>query len=459
MAENTNSVNFSDLVLKGESLQTPKKTAKKAAVPTFECVACSGADFVVKRSTPSASRLLVMLVSQSQFYIKVEKNGEILPLTEKTLESFFQGLGERRVHIGCSWLESFTNDKKSRAALIQTINIDGFKLAATCGLLNFDEIVRRGGRYGLRGIVDIESFAKMSTPLMKHIGETASKLPHHKRRLLTSNVEALAAVYEKYGLDLAREFVDRYVESSAFEAACEERDANLNIISDLLSIVPSRTGIVAYRYRVDQQIRHNTAETVHFQFSKLCDYLFDESAREGFMSLSEWLHNWKDTLLLQLYVGGKITDKYPSNLLTIHQVLSTEVARMQIEVDQVRWSKAEAKMESFDYAPEGAAYLVTHPATPNDMRVEAAAQSNCLSTYIDSVIAGRCMIFFMRKTVDPEGSHLTIEVGSNLVLKQVKARFNREADDDSMKFVEKWCAEKGISMGAYASRARKLAAA
>ena len=67
MAENTNSVNFSDLVLKGESLQAPKKTTKKAAVPTFECIACSGADFVVKRSTPSASRLLVMLVSQSQF--------------------------------------------------------------------------------------------------------------------------------------------------------------------------------------------------------------------------------------------------------------------------------------------------------------------------------------------------------------------------------------------------------
>ena len=458
MAESTNSINFSDLVLKGESVQAPKKASKKAAVPTFECVACSGADFVVKRSTPSASRLLVMLVSQSQFYIKVEKSGEILALTEKTLESFFQGLGERRIHIGCSWLESFTNDKKSRAAFIQTINADGFKFAATCGLLSFEDIVRRGSRYGVRGIVDMESFAKMSAPLMKHIGETASKLPRQKKRLLTSNVEAFTKVCDKYGLDLTREFVNRYVECSAFEAACEERDVSLRLISDLLSIVPSRTGIVAYRYRVDQRIYPN-AETVHFQFSKLCDYLFDESAREGFMSLSEWLQNWKDTLLLQLYVGGKITDKYPSNLLTVHQVLSTEAARMQVEVDQARWAKAEAKMASFDYAPEGATYLVTHPATPNDMRVEAAAQSNCLSSYIDSVIAGRCMIFFMHKAVDPEASHLTIEVSSNLVLKQVKARFNREADDDSMRFVEEWCAEKGISMGAYASRVRKLAAA
>lgn len=455
-----NAIDFGKLVLKGDVTEAVQKTApkKKAAAPVFECIASSGVDFVVKRTTATTSRLLVMLVSQDQYYVKDERTGVIEMLTDKVLESFFQGLGDKCLHIGCSWLEHFSNSKTSREALTTLVRMKGFKQAAICGLVDFGKYFDYRGQFNARAanthINRLSHYAEASMPLMKYIGEVSTRIPHSKKELLDANAEALLAIFKTYGLDRSREFIDRFIGSAAFESADDTREAQLQGLSELLSIIPTRAGIVASRYRVKQHAAYGTP--VSFQFDKLCDYLFDQSAHEGFTSLWDWLVNWKDTLLLQLYVSGKIVDKYPDNLLSAHQILSSEAARMQKAIDEKRWAKAETAMRDFDYAPEGSKYIVIHPTTPDAMRAEAVAQSNCLASYIDRVIEGRTMIFFVRKASDPEKSLLTIEVSSSFELRQVKARFNREADSDAMLFVAQWCREKGISLGAYAGRMAAL---
>ena len=458
-----NTINFGELVLAGDALKGSQKPAaqKKASEPVFKCVASSGADFVIKRTTASTSRLLVMLVSQEQYYIKNERTGEIIPLSLKALNSFFQGFGESKIFVGCSWLEYFTNNKTQRETLAHIVTKRGFKQAATNGLITFDKFFGRYG-YGCGNnpyelMEEIGSYTDTSAALIKYIGETASKLPTQRKQLLTSNIKPLVEVFKVYGLDRARNFIDRFVECSAFVNAEDTRRVDLEPLVDALSIVPTNEGIVAYSYRIEQQA---SGKPVSFQFDKLCDYLFNQSAREGFIDMREWLTDWKDSLLLQLYVSGKIVDKYPSNLLSVHQILSTEAARMKKVIDQTRWNKAEAAMREYDYAPEGSDYFVTHPATPDDMRAEAVAQSNCLSSYVDKVVNGRCMIFFARKASEPNKSLLTIEVStSKMELIQVKARFNHEADDESMSFVARWCEAKGISLGIYEQRVTSLPAA
>lgn len=452
--------NFGELVLKADELEATRPAApkKKAAAPVFECVASSGADFVIKRTTATTSKLLVILVSQEQYYVKDENKGELNALTNKTLSSFFTGFGENAICIGCSWLDCFTNSKSNREGLLTTIKAKGFKQAAMSGLLDFNDFVGYHGfnpSYARRRIEELSSLAEKSSPVVKHVAEVAASVPQSKQRLFTDNFDQFLQVLDVYGLDRTREFINRYAESAFFTEGSDFADAQLYPLSELLSIVPTRKGIEASKYCVRQ---HTYGDPVSFQFASLCDYLFNQSAREGVVSLRDWLTYWKDTLLLQIYVSGKIVDKYPHNLLTSHQILSAEASRMKKIVDEEKWAKAEATMRNYDYAPEGK-YLITHPESPDAMRSEAVAQNNCLSSYIDSVLEGRCMIFFARKASDPEKSFLTIEVNRAGELAQVKARFNREADDDSMRFVAQWCRDKGITLGGYAHRADKLLAA
>ena len=455
----TDKFNFGELVLKADELRESRSASskKKAAAPVFECVASSGADFVIKRTTASTSKLLVVLVSQEQYCVKDERKGELAALTDKALSSFFSGFGESSIHIGCSWLDCFTNNKANRDGLLTMIKVKSFKQVATSGLIDFNDFIGCHGfnsSYAKRRIEELSSLVEKSSPVVKHIAEVATSVPQCKQRLFTDNFDQFLQVLDVYGLDRTREFINRYAENAFFTEGSDLADAQLFPLSELLSIVPTRKGIEANRYCVRQ---HAYGDPVSFQFDKLCDYLFNQSAREGVTSLRDWLTYWKDTLLLQIYLSGKIVDKYPHNLLTTHQILSTEAAHIRKIVDKERWAKADATMRDYDYAPKGK-YLITHPASPEAMREEAVAQNNCLASYIDSVLAGRCMIFFARKANDPEKSFLTIEVNHASELAQVKARFNREADDDSMRFVAQWCREKGISLGGYASRANKLLA-
>ena len=462
----SNTINFGELVLEDGAIVTSQKTTtrkKAAAAPVFECVASSGADFAIRRTTATTSKMLVMLVSQEQYYIKNEKSSELIALSEKSLDSFFQGLGEDSIHIGCSWIAQFNNSKEAREALATIVRVLGFKQAATNGLMSFERHFDRYGNHNWRGateeITNIALHTETCAPLVKHIGAVSAGLNSQQKTFLSRNVCFIMAAFNAYGLDRTRELVDRLVTSAAFASIGSQETrsiANLAALAELLAIVPTRAGITTYTNAVWQEAH---GKPITFQFDKFCGYLFEQSAREGFLDLGSWLLNWKDTLLLQLYVSGKITDKYPANLLTTHQILSTEAAHMKKTIDEEAWRKAEAKMAELDFFPESDDYHIIHPATPQDMRDEAVAQNNCLAGYIGKVLSGHCMIFFARRTDAPNKSLLTIEVSSNLQLMQVKARFNNEADDESMAFVTRWCREKGISLGMYKNRANALMAA
>ncbi len=461
MADTT--INFGDLVLRDSALEVSEKKEAKpkrcANAPVFECVS-SGNDFVIKRTTAKTSRLLVVLVSQEQYYVKDERSGKVEALSESNLESFFQGLGETYLEIGCSWMDSFYNCKGRREILAAMVTANGFKLAASSGMMRFDDISSMSK--ALSEIKKWASYMKKSAPLVRSIADIATELDDAKKEAFLANLNVFFHMFDIYGLDQARKFVERLVKCSAFENSERGYEINVTGLYEILFIVPKREFI---EHRVGGRVRqlglgNAGAERIAFQFEKLCSYLFDQSAREGFSNLSHWIANWRDTLLMQIYVCGKVTDKYPVHLLTAHQILSTEAAHLKKEIDAVKWAEAEAGMQKYDFAPVGTELLITHPATPDDMRAEAVAQSNCLASYIGRVIDGRSMIFFARKAANPEGSFLTIEVDArSMQLAQVKARFNQEASDEAMWFLWRWCDEMGISLGDYEHRVRCLRAA
>lgn len=443
-----------ELVLDGGAEEgQPRHSATRRSVPTFEVVVNSGADFAVRRRCGRSSRLWVMLVSQAQYYIKDERTGEVRRLDDKALASFLAGCGT--LHVGCQWLDHIENEKECRGLLLSTLLRQGFRKAASSGVWRIEDqepvlmAHSRGGQDGL-------ALAAAYLPLAKSAGAKVAQVRGTRESAIRASFPALTEVQEAYGLDCARRLLEAYCESRAKSALPhEEMRALLSIRRDDDGW---NAGVRRAQYVPLGDRPRNRDECVRFDFSRFSRYLLEQSAREGMAcELTEWVAFWRDSLRLQLAVYGKVVDKYPDSLLTTHQRLifaSRDVrARLDIEAQE----EAVRAMSALDRRVEGEPYLVTHPTCVQDMKDEAAMQRNCLVGYIGSVMRGDDIVMFCRRADAPDRSHVTLEVApATMRLVQAKARSNREPDDETMRFLSKWCAEAGVHPGRYAERMRGL---
>lgn len=88
-------------------------------------------------------------------------------------------------------------------------------------------------------------------------------------------------------------------------------------------------------------------------------------------------------------------------------------------------------------------YEIIAPKEMADLFSEGHNMHNCVATYINSVIYGRCKIYFLRRKKDPDKSFGTIEVRRGCLI-QAKGVCNRYLDIDSQVFVRKWCKYKNL---------------
>ena len=70
-----------------------------------------------------------------------------------------------------------------------------------------------------------------------------------------------------------------------------------------------------------------------------------------------------------------------------------------------------------------------------DIKDEAVSQNNCVASYIDEVIDGKCHILFLRKKDKPNESLVTIEVRNNRIV-QAKRRFNEDVTSEDQKAID-----------------------
>lgn len=449
-----------ELVLDGGAEEgQPRHAATRRSAPTFEVVANSGADFAVRRRCGRSSRLWVMLVSQAQYYVKDESTGEVRRLDDKALASFLAGCGT--LHVGCQWLDCAKGGKEWRGLLMEALGSPCFERAATSGLWRLGD-GNNPHLHGIRAQANRERTMRLVAehlPLAKSVGRTAAAAGTRESRVRGS-FPALVAVELAYGLDCARRLLDSYVESGVgAELPADETLA-------LLSVRRTATGSVRRMYHGPSLLALEPAdmrmpepgERLELEFGRFSDYLLSQSVREGMAgNPGEWLSTWRDTLLPQLALYGRAVDKYPDNLLTTHQRLVYASRDVRAKVEEAVLKEATARLASLDRAVEGEPYLVTHPTCAQDMKDEAAMQHNCLVGYIGSVMRGDAIVMFCRRADAPDRSHVTLEVApATMRLVQAKARSNREPDDETMRFLSKWCAEAGVHPGRYAERMRGL---
>lgn len=139
-------------------------------------------------------------------------------------------------------------------------------------------------------------------------------------------------------------------------------------------------------------------------------------------------------------------DKYPRNFLTTHTIACRNYNRLKQQFDE----KSFQNRRNHKYECSFGKYIFIYPKTVDDIKDEAVQQSNCVASYIQSVIDGKCHILFMRLKEDPNKSLVTIEVNNDRIT-QAKGRYNRELTPDEEDIVAKWNAKFAKKKGAIAA--------
>lgn len=126
-------------------------------------------------------------------------------------------------------------------------------------------------------------------------------------------------------------------------------------------------------------------------------------------------------------------EKYPKNFLTVHQITSRNYNRLKRQFNELAFqerynARFERKVDD---------YVFIYPKETQDIKNEAVQQGNCVASYIEDVIAGKCDILFMRKAVTPDISLVTIEVRQNRIV-QAKGKYNRDVTGSELEIIKKY---------------------
>ena len=125
--------------------------------------------------------------------------------------------------------------------------------------------------------------------------------------------------------------------------------------------------------------------------------------------------NLQDTMRMFSNMSDKY-DRYPRNLLTVHQIAIRNFRRLGLQYDAAAFKRQVDPSLAWQYK----GYTVIVPQTPQDIKDEAVQQHNCVASYINDVINGRCQIVFLRYKAEPEKSLVTVEVKGDRVVQALQ---------------------------------------
>lgn len=126
-------------------------------------------------------------------------------------------------------------------------------------------------------------------------------------------------------------------------------------------------------------------------------------------------------------------DKYPRHFLTTHKIACRNYNRLKKEFSEEIFRSRIDK--SLEYSYKG--YQFIYPNSTEEIKQEAVQQNNCVASYIDKVIDGKCHILFLRKKDKPEESLVTIEVRNHHIV-QARRRFNDPVTPEDQEAIDKW---------------------
>ena len=175
------------------------------------------------------------------------------------------------------------------------------------------------------------------------------------------------------------------------------------------------------------------------KYKSLKTYILYSSVRMGFGDgIGDFFQTWDDTLMMENNIYGKIREKYPEDLLMLHNVLAYKSRQLRDKIDEKAFNEAVENAKK--YEGNFGKFSIIAPKTRQDFLDEATQQANCLASYVRKFANGDCTILFMRKKAAPETSYITVEVCEGVV-RQACLRSNRRPPESEVDELRAWVAK------------------
>lgn len=402
---NTPTVSLKDYIIDLDNAQ------QKSAV-TYEVVLENNTDFILRRQTQKVCRELVILVSQSLYYIRDCKSGAIDPVTNTSLRSFLRDLKDSFINLQqVNWLGALF---KESADFITTV-IEDATLSDMCRHnvpVSLEE-PKKHVRYWEQNKRLFTRVAQLFPVRSTASGKYQNSIP------------VIFWIEEHYGANEAMYFAEQLVRSGVrdirfdssycYNAMCE--------VSNFSKIMESEYNINLRRF---------------------IDYIFFDLYRQGYGEVNGYFfQEYMDYLSMQKNFYGKVKEKYPEHFKTAHDVMALKVNQAKAAEQCENFTEQAKQVKDLEYSAMG--YCVVIPTEPRELADEGINLSHCVGDYIDRVASGECHILFLRRRNAPEQSLVTLQLCGQSIC-QAQGMNRRSITQEERKFLNHWGREKDIAI-------------
>ena len=444
-------VDVRSLIVHGDIERDTPKAKREQAAPEFERVLVDGADCAFRRRCGSRSQMLVLLVTQGQYYVTDERTGSRHALTTARLGTFCKGATGDALTPPWSRQPLQDYDAKGRAAVVALLNSGDFREMCKRDMVRVEAWAasRMGGnaKWNLSGTWEHASLVwRLVEPTMGH---------NHCREALSAALRLTGFYGEGRDEATAECFRDRLYVSQFVESM--GRDVTRDLLNGYLdrSAEHPRRGTADFLPRLACALRSMEWRGIAFVPRRACAYalsLLDMPAPPR-RTRSHNVQLWADCLEMQQRVRGGVEDRYPSDPAALladlereremrrHQASDEAIARRALELGGGSW--------------EAHGYLIRPAGSVAEIVEEANAQHNCVASFIDRYADGQTDLWLMRHSSDPDRPLVTVEVRDGKV-RQAFQSHNRDITTSQRRFLAEWCGAVGYRM--HEGRMRALGA-
>lgn len=417
-------MNIKDFIIKGDIPPKEEKTINRSGGGTeytFTIAYENDTDFILQRKTQKTDKMLVVLVSQGQIYIKDNVKNTIENVVhEDQVKKFRTGLTHKPAFEKLTWTPfredcrgyswdrtyyTYTSDAFDK--LIHHKN--AFKVLANKKMNPFDNfsLVRQYE-------ADPENFGKV-TEVVKMMN------------IIDPDFSTRSDGYDT----IKRNLVEAKIDYNIIKA-------NKDIIEEL--------GVSNFKVLLRQTQFYSAIKDYGCDFKTLLKYLLYTIKYRNGLSIGAYgefqINQYIDYLRMQQEMYGKIKEKYPLYWLSEKQMMINKYNKWRELKQVMAFSLEQEKMKKYEF--EDDVYKVIVPMESSDIIDEANQQQHCVASYIDRIRQGKTHILFIRQRLNEEESCLTVEVTPDARIVQVRGFQNRDYTALEYSFMKKWAEEKEL---------------
>lgn len=194
-----------------------------------------------------------------------------------------------------------------------------------------------------------------------------------------------------------------------------------------------RNSTYYYGYSNDYKERFmSLINEYNYKPKSLLKHLDNLITYEALDSLENIINEFYDYVKMMSAITNKY-EKYPKNFLTTHKIACRNYNRLKIEYSEEIFNKRKDKSLEFTYGN----YKIIYPKTTDDIKEEGISLNHCVSSYIGSVIDGKCHILFLREKDELDKSLVTLEIRNNKVI-QARGKFNRDVNKKEQMVIDEY---------------------